>query len=79
MRLSEHIFYAAEHGVLDDVDRYLRGLEPEKWLYEDGNPHPRPLSRNGRGGGGVDYGTANLSSESMALLLYQGKKYWVES
>jgi hypothetical protein len=35
LRLSEHILYASEHGVLDEVDRYLRSLRPEQWLYED--------------------------------------------
>lgn len=33
LRLDEHIRYAAEHGVLDDVDAYLRGLRPEQWFY----------------------------------------------
>ncbi len=31
IRLREHIEYAASHGVLDRVDRFLRGLSPEKW------------------------------------------------
>ena len=33
MHLNEHIRYAAEHGVLDEVDVFLRGLKPEKWFY----------------------------------------------
>jgi hypothetical protein len=33
LRLAEHIRYAAEHGVLDEVDVYLRGLKPEQWFY----------------------------------------------
>jgi hypothetical protein len=33
LRLDEHIRYAAEHGVLDEVDAYLRGLKPEQWFY----------------------------------------------
>ena len=33
MRLDKHIRYAAEHGVLDEVDSYLRGLRPEDWFY----------------------------------------------
>jgi adenylate cyclase len=32
MLLEEHIHYAAEHNVLDDVDTYLRGLRPEQWF-----------------------------------------------
>jgi hypothetical protein len=33
LRLDEHIHYAAEHGVLDRVDDYLRGLTAEQWFY----------------------------------------------
>jgi len=33
LRLDEHIRYAAEHGALDQVDTYLRGLTPEQWFY----------------------------------------------
>jgi hypothetical protein len=33
LRLDKHIRYAAEHGALDDVDSYLRGLRPEEWFY----------------------------------------------
>ncbi|MBN2387687.1 MAG: hypothetical protein JXB85_11770 [Anaerolineales bacterium] len=33
VRLAEHIQYAAEHGALDGVDTYLRGLKPEQWFY----------------------------------------------
>jgi CYTH domain-containing protein len=32
MLLEEHIRYAAEHGRLDDIDTYLRGLKPEQWF-----------------------------------------------
>ena len=32
IRLEEQICYAAEHGVLDEVDRYLRSLKPEQWF-----------------------------------------------
>jgi len=32
IRLREHIQYAAEHNVLDQVDEYLRSLKPEQWL-----------------------------------------------
>jgi hypothetical protein len=35
MRLREHIVYAAEHGVLDKVDRYLRGLALNDWYYDN--------------------------------------------
>ena len=33
LRLDKHIRYAAEHGVLDEVDAYLRGLKSEEWFY----------------------------------------------
>jgi len=33
LRLEMHIQYAAEHGVLDEVDSYLRGLRPDEWFY----------------------------------------------
>ncbi len=33
LRLDEHIRYGAEHGVLDNVDTYLRGLKPEQWFF----------------------------------------------
>ena len=33
LRLDEHIHYATEHGVLDEVDSYLRKLTPEQWFY----------------------------------------------
>jgi hypothetical protein len=32
-RLARHIRYAAEHGALDEVDAYLRGLKVEDWFY----------------------------------------------
>lgn len=32
-RLAMHIRYAAEHGALDEVDSYLRGLKAEEWFY----------------------------------------------
>jgi hypothetical protein len=33
LRLEVHIRYAAEHGALDEVDSYLRGLKPGEWFY----------------------------------------------
>lgn len=33
LRLDKHIRYAAEHGALDEVNSYLRGLKPEEWFY----------------------------------------------
>ena len=33
VRLEKHIRYAAEHGILDEVDSYLRGLGPDEWFY----------------------------------------------
>ena len=33
LRLDKHIRYAAEHGALDMVDSYLRGLKPVEWFY----------------------------------------------
>jgi hypothetical protein len=35
-RLAEHINYAAEHGILDRVDQFLRELKPDQWAYGDG-------------------------------------------
>ena len=32
MRLEVHIRYAAEHHVIDQIDKYLRGLRPEQWF-----------------------------------------------
>ena len=31
-QLREHIQYAYAHGVLEQVDEYLRGLKPEQWF-----------------------------------------------
>jgi hypothetical protein len=31
LRLRQHIEYAAEHGVLDTIDRYLRNLSLAEW------------------------------------------------
>ena len=36
-RLQEHIEYAAEHGVLDDVDSFLRGLPKDQWRTTHGD------------------------------------------
>jgi hypothetical protein len=33
LRLDRHIRYAAEHGALNEVDSYLRGLRPDEWFY----------------------------------------------
>lgn len=35
MRLQEHIEYAAENGVLDEIDSYLRKLAPDQWYTAD--------------------------------------------
>ena len=35
MRLREQIIYVAEHGVLVKVDRYMRGLAPDDWYYDN--------------------------------------------
>jgi hypothetical protein len=35
-RLEVHIRHAAEHGVLDEVDAFLRTLETNDWKYMDG-------------------------------------------
>jgi hypothetical protein len=32
-RLQAQIRYAAEHGMLERVDRFLRSLPPEAWKY----------------------------------------------
>jgi hypothetical protein len=31
IRLKQHIEYAAEKGVLNQVDKFLRSLQPEEW------------------------------------------------
>jgi len=33
LRLEEHIRYADAHGLLPEVDRYLRDLKEEEWAY----------------------------------------------
>ena len=33
LRLAEHIEWAAEHGALDAVAAYLRGLAEDQWLH----------------------------------------------
>ena len=33
-RMINHINYAAEHGVLEDVDKFLRSLTPDQWHHE---------------------------------------------
>lgn len=33
-RLITHINYASENDVLKDVDRYLRSLNKDQWIYE---------------------------------------------
>jgi hypothetical protein len=33
LRLEKHIRFAAEHGALDKIDFFLRGLKPEEWFY----------------------------------------------
>ena len=35
-RLKLHIEYAANKGVLDNVDAFLRNLTPTQWAYGDG-------------------------------------------
>ena len=33
LRLQEHIRWADEHGAIDKVDSYLRGLSEENWFH----------------------------------------------
>lgn len=33
LRLREHIQWADEHGVIDEVDAYLRSLTEEQWFH----------------------------------------------
>jgi hypothetical protein len=33
LRLREHIEYAEMHGVLADVERFLRSLPEEEWAH----------------------------------------------
>lgn len=35
-RLREQIEYAAQQKFLDEVDKYLRNLGPDEWIYGDG-------------------------------------------
>ena len=42
-RLREHILYAADHGALDKVDIFLRGLPDEQWFKE--NPLTQPVEK----------------------------------
>jgi hypothetical protein len=32
LRLDQHIHYAADHGMLNEIDIYLRGLKPDQWI-----------------------------------------------
>jgi len=36
IRLVEHINYATNAGILNDVDKFLRNLKPEQWAYGNG-------------------------------------------
>jgi hypothetical protein len=33
LRVRDHIHWADSHGVIDDVDAYLRGLAEEQWFH----------------------------------------------
>lgn len=33
MRLKEHIDWAEQHGVLDEVDKFLRSLSESEWAH----------------------------------------------
>jgi len=35
IRFREHIEYAANYGIFDQVDEYLRSLKPVQWFYGD--------------------------------------------
>ena len=35
-RLIEHIKHAANNGILDKVDKFIRGLTPDQWAYGNG-------------------------------------------
>jgi hypothetical protein len=41
-RLESQIRYAAEHGMLGRVDRFLRSLPPEAWKYASTEAEPEP-------------------------------------
>ncbi|MEI8196095.1 MAG: hypothetical protein WCI73_09320 [Phycisphaerae bacterium] len=34
-RFAEHLRYAAEHGVMEQVERVVRSLRPDQWAYEE--------------------------------------------
>ncbi len=42
-RLLEHLTYAASHGVLAEVDRFLRGLSVSEWAHEADFPRAPPF------------------------------------
>lgn len=33
-RLEQHLVYAEENNMLDDVDKFLRGLNEKEWYHE---------------------------------------------
>jgi hypothetical protein len=33
LRVEEHIRYAAKHGVLPEIDAFLRGLQEDEWAH----------------------------------------------
>jgi hypothetical protein len=33
LRLAEHIQWAARHGALDTISRFLRGMREEDWFH----------------------------------------------
>jgi hypothetical protein len=35
VRLSEHLRYAAENGVLTEVETFVRSLAAKEWSYQD--------------------------------------------
>lgn len=41
VRLIEHIKYAANYDVLDEVDTYIRSLKPNQWAYGDGTTNKK--------------------------------------
>lgn len=46
LRLQEHIEYANEHGVLDEIDEFIRNLDKNDWAYGDGTSSYIDYNRN---------------------------------
>ena len=46
IRLREHIEFASEQGVLDKIDKFLRGLHKDDWAYGNGTDNYEEYKNN---------------------------------